>query len=63
MVMKGKKFALLMILPMLVSFARAGSYVIEDDIYYNPDAKNPIVEQKEKEKAAELSKHQSKRRW
>lgn len=56
--MKGKKFALLMILPMLVSFARAGSYVIEDDIYYNPDAKNPIVEQKEKEKAAEQQARQ-----
>ncbi len=57
--MKGKKFALLMILPMLVGFARAGSYVIEDDIYYNPDAKNPIVEQKEKEKAAEQQAKQA----
>ena len=36
--MKTRRFALLIILPMLgVSFARASSYVIEDDIYYNPN--------------------------
>ena len=54
--MKTRRFALLIILPMLgVSFARASSYVIEDDIYYNPNDKNPIVEQKAKEKAAQAA--------
>ena len=54
--MKTRRFALLIMLSMLVvSFARASSYVIEDDIYYNPNDKNPIVEQKAKEKAAEAA--------
>lgn len=48
--MKTKKFALLIILSMLVTgFAGAGSYIVEDDIYYNPNDKNPVVEKKEKE--------------
>ena len=52
MIMKIRKFALLIILSICVAgFARAGSYVIEDDIYYNPNDKNPVVEQKEKEAA------------
>ena len=38
--MKTKKFALLIILSMLVTgFAGAGSYIVEDDIYYNPNDK------------------------
>ena len=54
--MKIRRFALLIMLSMLVvSFARASSYVIEDDIYYNPNDKNPIVEQKAKEKAAQAA--------
>ena len=45
MIMKTKKFALLIILSMLVTgFAGAGSYIVEDDIYYNPNDKNPVVE-------------------
>ena len=49
MIMKTKKFALLIILSMLVTgFAGAGSYIVEDDIYYNPNDKNPVVEKKEK---------------
>ena len=57
--MKIRRFALLIILSMFVgSFARASSYVIEDDIYYNPDDKNPIVEKKEKEKAAQQAAQQ-----
>ena len=49
-----KRFALLIILSMLVTgFAGASSYIIEDDIYYNPNDKNPVVEQKEKEEEAE----------
>ena len=53
--MKTKKFALLIILSMLVTgFAGAGSYIVEDDIYYNPNDKNPIVEKKEKEAQKEL---------
>lgn len=50
MIMKTKKFALLIILSMLVTgFAGAGLYIVEDDIYYNPNDKNPVVEKKEKE--------------
>lgn len=50
MIMKTKKFALLIILSMLVTgFAGAGSYIVEDDIYYNPNDKNPVVEKKEKD--------------
>ena len=50
MIMKTKKFALLIILSMLVTgFAGADSYIVEDDIYYNPNDKNPVVEKKEKE--------------
>ena len=53
--MKTKKFALLIILSMLVTgFAGAGSYIVEDDIYYNPNDKNPVVEKKEKEAQKEL---------
>ena len=48
--MKTKKFALLIILSMLVTgFAGADSYIVEDDIYYNPNDKNPVVEKKEKD--------------
>lgn len=55
MIMKTKKFALLIILSMLVTgFAGAGSYIVEDDIYYNPNDKNPVVEKKEKEAQKEL---------
>ena len=53
--MKTKKFALLIILSMLVTgFAGAGSYIVEDDIYYNPNDKNPVVEKKEKDAQKEL---------
>lgn len=53
--MKTKKFALLIILSMLVTgFAGADSYIVEDDIYYNPNDKNPVVEKKEKEAQKEL---------
>ena len=49
MIMKTKKFALLIILSMLVTgFAGAGSYIVEDDIYYNPNDKNPVVEKERK---------------
>ena len=51
--MKTKRFALSIIMSLLVTaFAGANPYIIEDDIYYNPDDKNPVVEQKEKEEAA-----------
>ena len=56
--MKTKKFALLIILSMLVTgFAGAGSYIVEDDIYYNPNDKNPVVEKKEKNSKIEKIKN------
>ena len=35
-------------------FCGAGSYIVEDDIYHNPNDKNPVVEKKEKEAQKEL---------
>ena len=59
--MKTKRVSLFLIsVIMTVTFSFGQTYILEDDIYYTPKAKNPVVEQKKKEKEKETYRENSR---